>query len=221
MSGIWGWFGGGAAQKRKDNPKNVIITLRTQLEMLEKRQKHLENQIEQQNQIAKKNVTTNKQAAMAALRRKKAYEHTLEQTLNHVGTIEQQIGAIESANINLETFAAMQRAGDVMKQIHGKLTPTKVDEVMDQIQEYNRLNEDIADSISNAAIGPQVDEADLEDEMEALQQQELEDKMLETGAVPVDRLPAVANGDLKGKAPAVTEDDEEAELRKLQEAMAI
>jgi charged multivesicular body protein 4 len=61
MSGIWGWFGGGAAQKRKDNPKNVIITLRTQLEMLEKRQKHLENQIEQQNQIAKKNVTTNKQ----------------------------------------------------------------------------------------------------------------------------------------------------------------
>jgi charged multivesicular body protein 4 len=205
---------------------------------------------------------------MAALRRKKAYEHNLEQTLNHVGTIEQQIGAIESANINLETFAAMQRAGDVMKQIHGKLTPTKVDEVMyvpcshvalrpvrriswtlaaddmnrDQIQEYNRLNEDIADSISNAAIGPQVDEADLEDEMEALQQQELEDKMLETGAVPVDRLPAVANGDreltsvwatqpcisprangflVKGKAPAVTEDDEEAELRKLQEAMAI
>jgi charged multivesicular body protein 4 len=49
-------------------------------------------------------------------------------------------------------------------------------------------------------VGPPLDDTELEDELEALQQQELEDKMLETGAVPVDsiqRLPAVANGDSK------------------------
>jgi charged multivesicular body protein 4 len=60
MSGIWGWFGGGAAQKRKDTPKNVILDLRTQLEMLQKREAHLTRQIEEQEQIARKNVTTNK-----------------------------------------------------------------------------------------------------------------------------------------------------------------
>lgn len=60
MSGIWGWFGGGAAQKRKDTPKNVILDLRTQLEMLQKREIHLTRQIEEQEQVAKKNVTTNK-----------------------------------------------------------------------------------------------------------------------------------------------------------------
>jgi charged multivesicular body protein 4 len=60
MSGIWGWFGGGAAQKRKDTPKNVILDLRTQLEMLQKREVHLTRQIEEQEQVAKKNVTTNK-----------------------------------------------------------------------------------------------------------------------------------------------------------------
>lgn len=69
-------------------------------------------------------------AAKAALKRKKAHEHSLEQTTAQIGTLEQQINAIESANINRETLAAMQRAGEAMKQIHGKLTPEKVDETM-------------------------------------------------------------------------------------------
>ena len=60
MSGVWGWFGGGAAQKRKDTPKNVILDLRTQLEMLQKREVHLTRQIEEQEQVARKNVNTNK-----------------------------------------------------------------------------------------------------------------------------------------------------------------
>ena len=69
-------------------------------------------------------------AAKAALRRKKQHEHSLDQTLGQIGTLEQQINAIESANINRETLAAMERAGEAMKQIHGKLTPEKVDETM-------------------------------------------------------------------------------------------
>lgn len=69
-------------------------------------------------------------AAKAALRRKKTHEHSLEQTVAQIGTLEQQINAIESANINRETLAAMEKAGEAMKQIHGKLTPEKVDETM-------------------------------------------------------------------------------------------
>jgi hypothetical protein len=69
-------------------------------------------------------------AAKAALKRKKAHEHSLDQTVSQIGTLEQQINAIESANINRETLAAMERAGDAMKAIHGKLTPEKVDETM-------------------------------------------------------------------------------------------
>ncbi|KAK4138039.1 hypothetical protein BT67DRAFT_439258 [Trichocladium antarcticum] len=189
--------------------------------MLQKREAHLFRQIEEQEQIARKNVTTNTTAAKAALRRKKVHEHNLQQTLNHIATLEQQINAIESANINQETFAAMQRAGKAMETIHGKLTPTKVDEAMDKLAEYNRLNEEISEVMGSVAIGPQLDETELEDELEQLQQAELENKMLETGSLPVDRLPAVANGEIKGKAPAVTEDDEEAELRKLQAEMAM
>ncbi|KAH9906829.1 vacuolar-sorting protein SNF7 [Xylariomycetidae sp. FL2044] len=225
MSGVWGWFGGGAAQKKKDSPKNAILGLRAQLDMLQKREKHLESQRDEQDAIARKNVNTNKNAAKAALRRKKAHEHSLDQTQSQIGTLEQQIYAIESANINRETLAAMERASDAMKSIHGKLTPEKVDETMDKLREQNALSEEIVNAItSNPLGGEPLDEEELDEELEALQQEQLDQKMLETGSVPVSdavhRMPAVANSDLKGKQQA-QEEDEEAELRKLQAEMAM
>lgn len=60
MSGVWGWFGGQSAQKKKDSPKNAILGLRSQLEMLQKRERHLQNQMEEQDAIARKNIATNK-----------------------------------------------------------------------------------------------------------------------------------------------------------------
>jgi charged multivesicular body protein 4A/B len=60
MSGVWGWFAGGGAQKKKDSPKNAILGLRAQLDMLQKRENHLMKQMEEQDAIARKNVNTNK-----------------------------------------------------------------------------------------------------------------------------------------------------------------
>lgn len=64
------------------------------------------------------------------MKRKKQHEHTLEQTTAQISTLEQQIYSIEAANINRETLAAMERAGEAMQQIHGKLNIDKVDETM-------------------------------------------------------------------------------------------
>jgi hypothetical protein len=69
-------------------------------------------------------------AARAALKRKKQHEHTLDQTSAQIATLEQQIYSIEAANINRETLAAMERAGQAMSQIHGQLNIDKVDETM-------------------------------------------------------------------------------------------
>lgn len=57
---MWGWFGGAAAQKRKDAPKNAILMLRGQLDMLQKRERHLESQMAEQEAVARKNISTNK-----------------------------------------------------------------------------------------------------------------------------------------------------------------
>lgn len=57
---MWSWFGGAAAQKRKEVPKNAILMLREQLDMLQKREKYLDHQMEEQDSVARKNVNSNK-----------------------------------------------------------------------------------------------------------------------------------------------------------------
>ncbi|KAI9735839.1 MAG: ESCRT-III subunit protein snf7 [Cirrosporium novae-zelandiae] len=213
-----GWFGGGA-QKRKNAPKDAILGLRQQLDMLQKREKHLENQINEQDAIARKNVSTNKNVAKAALRRKKQQERSLNETSGMISQLEQQIYSIESANINQETLLAMQKAGKAMKTIHGGLTMDKIDQTMDELREQHQLGQEISNAITSTPIGEPIDEDDLENELEGLEQEAMDERMLKSGTVPVDRLPSVSNGPLKGKEPA--EEDEEEELRKLQAEMAM
>jgi charged multivesicular body protein 4 len=75
------------------------------------------------------------------LRRKKQHEHTLDQTVAQISTLEQQIYSIEAANINKETLAAMAKAGAAMEQIYGKLNIDTVDETMyvDELHHANRV----------------------------------------------------------------------------------
>jgi charged multivesicular body protein 4 len=128
MSGIWGWFGGGAA--KKDKPKDAILGLRSHLDMLQKRADFLTTQVNKEANKARENVNTNKAVARQALVRKKNHETALENTHSQIITLEQQINAIESANINRETLAAMQAAAKAMEAIHHNLTPEKVDQTM-------------------------------------------------------------------------------------------
>ncbi|OJK02901.1 hypothetical protein ASPACDRAFT_40216 [Aspergillus aculeatus ATCC 16872] len=222
---MWSWFGGAAAQKRKDAPKEAILMLREQLDMLQKREKYLESQMDEQDAIARKNVTTNKTAAKNALRRKKNHEKNLEQTTAQIVQLEQQIYSIEAANINQETLNAMKAAGAAMTQIHGSMTIDKVDETMDKLREQHQLSEEIAQAITSSSITEQPDEADLEAELEGLEQEAMDERMLKTGTVPVadqlNRLPAAANGELKTRPTHIEEDDEEAELEKLRAEMAM
>ncbi|KAL2824621.1 Snf7-domain-containing protein [Aspergillus cavernicola] len=222
---MWSWFGGAAAQKRKDAPKNAILMLREQLDMLQKREKHLENQMLEQEAIAKKNVTTNKNVAKAALRRKKVHEKNFEQTQAQVVQLEQQIYAIEAANINHETLAAMKAAGAAMEKIHNGLTIDKVDETMDKLREQQQLSDDVAIAITSNPPGEQMDEDELEEELEGLEQEAMDARMLHTGTVPVadqlNRLPAPASAEPAKAKHQADEEDEEAELEKLRAEMAM
>ncbi|KAI9885956.1 MAG: ESCRT-III subunit protein snf7 [Watsoniomyces obsoletus] len=230
MSSMLSWITGNGAQKRKAAPKEAIVALREHLDMLQKREQHLQNQMAEQDAIARRNINSNKNAARAALKRKKQYEHTYDQTTAQISTIEQQIYSIEAANINQETLKAMQKAGTAMKQIHGGLTIDKVDETMEQLREQHVLAEEIAGAITNAPITEAVDQDELDEELKQLEQEALDDRMLTQGTtVPVNdrvhNLPVAGNGGLTKqpptRRPAQEELDEEAELAKLQAEMAM
>jgi charged multivesicular body protein 4A/B len=112
----------------------------------------------------------------------------------------------------------------------------------ERLREQHALGEEIANAITSAPIGEPVDEDELNEELAELEQEQLDNKMLETPSIPVSdrvhKLPAAANGESKfqgllspsnsytdkcivrGKAH-VEEEDEEEELRKLQAEMAM
>lgn len=157
-------------------------------------------------------------------------------------TVEREISSIETANINKETLDAMKNAQQAMKKIHGGLTIEKVDQTMEDLREQHAVGEEIAEALTQGAVGSGVDEDELEEEFESMQQEELDNKMLKTGSVPVSdqiqRLPNAAVGERKShllhfdRIPRedtdsitartrVEEDDEEEELKKLQAEMAM
>jgi charged multivesicular body protein 4 len=189
---------------------------------LTKREKHLQNQMEEQDALARKFVSSNKTAAKAALRRKKQHEHQLEQTSAQIMTLEDQISSIESANINKETLVAMKSAGAAMAQIHAGITIDTVDKTMEDLREQHAIGEEISEVIRSGVMSGAIDDDELDAELEELQQEKLDEAMINTGNVPVGRLPSAPATEVKGKAPVrVEEDDEEEELRKLQAEMAM
>lgn len=123
--------------------------------------------------------------AKAALRRKKAFEHQLEQTSAQMMTVEREIGSIESANINKETLDAMKNASNAIKQIHGGLTVDQVDQTMEDLREQHAVGEEIAEALTQGAGTTGVDEDELDEELAELQQEQLDERMLKTGSVPV------------------------------------
>lgn len=111
----------------------------------------------------------------------------------------------------------------------------------EELREQHAIGEEIGEAITQSIGNTGLDESELDDELEALQQEELDNKMLGTGSVPADkiqRLPTAPEGGKldkrlscghsltstvsAGKAPVHTEEeDEEEELRKLQAEMAM
>lgn len=71
----------------------------------------------------------------------------------------------------------------------------------EKLREQHALGEEIANAITSAPIGEPVDEDELNEELAELEQEQLDNKMLKTGTVPVSdeihRLPAAVNGERK------------------------
>ncbi|KAJ3084708.1 ESCRT-III subunit protein snf7 [Quaeritorhiza haematococci] len=222
----------GKARAAKPTAKDAIVKLRENLEMLEKREKYLQTRIDNELKIAKANASKNKRVALMALKRKKAYEDQINKIMGSRMTLETQMMAIENANVNLETMKAMKEGAAAMKAIHGDLDINKVDQALDDMREQMELANEISEAISQpiAGIGFDLDEDELNAELELLEQEELDAKLLETGLsatpleaapkVPVTAVPAVAQPPRPARVQAV-EDDEDAELAELKASMAM
>ena len=140
------WFGKGAA--KKDSTTETIVNLRAHLETLQKKEEFHESKREQQEQLARQLVTTNKLAARNALRKAKRLEEEIDKLQRQSLSIEQQLSALESANLNRETMKYMKQGSNAMKQINKGMDIDKLDETMDEIRDQVALGEEVSNAIS-------------------------------------------------------------------------
>ncbi|KAL1129857.1 hypothetical protein AAG570_012801 [Ranatra chinensis] len=190
---------GGKKDDKVPTTSEAIQKLRETEGMLVKKQEFLEKKIEGELANAKQHGTSNKRAAIQALKRKKRYEKQLQQIDGTLATIEMQREALEGANTNTAVLKVMKTASDALKNAHQHMDVEEVHEMMDGISEQQDVAKEISEAISNpVAMGNDIDEDELERELEELEQEELDRELLGTGA-RTDQLPAVPATPLPSK----------------------
>ena len=224
-----------STKKNKELPKKAIVDLREHINLLTKRQSHLQTQILNQENEAKQFLHRgNKTLAKNALKKKKIYEAQLSKLDGTIESLEQQLFSIESASLNLETMRAMKQGATAMKAIHGSLNIDKVDATMDEIREQVELGEEISEAISKPMFvtGTEIDEDELDEELDLLaaEEEEEEESERESGVKNVEIpaaaavLPSAPSGKLKAtkqlEVPAEEADDEDEDARALKELQA-
>lgn len=177
---MWNYLFGGNTKQKKEMPKKAIVELREHISTLTKKSTYLQTQIDEQDKTARKYVTSNKVVAKNALKKKKKLEVDMMKIDNQIESLEVQLGAIESANLNLETMKAMKQGAKAIKQIHSDFDIDKVDETMDQIREQVEISGEISEAISRPLGTEFVDEDELDEELAALQQEEVEAHLVDT-----------------------------------------
>ncbi|KAI0082465.1 Snf7-domain-containing protein [Panus rudis PR-1116 ss-1] len=217
MASFMSYFGG--RRDPKQSSRDAIVTLRQQLQMIEKKEEYLQKQIDEDLKKAKANAVTNKAVATQALKRKKLKEQELDRLQSTRFQLETQVNTLESASFNAETMAAMKKAAGALKDIHGKLTIDKVDATMAEIQEHMQVANEVSEAISNANYsGVEIDDTELKAELEELEQEELNGRLMGADHVPVHH---PAGPSKVEDRHAAVEDDEEAQLKELQAALAM
>ncbi|XP_022125012.1 charged multivesicular body protein 4c [Pieris rapae] len=204
---------GGKKEEKGPTTHEAIQKLRETEELLIKKSEFLEKKVETEIQVARKNGTKNKRAAIAALKRKKRYEKQLIQIDGTLTQIEAQREALEGATTNAQVLNTMRDAANAMKLAHKDIDVDKVHDIMDDIAEQHDISREITEAISsNVAFPNDIDEDELEKELEELEQEELDKEMIGI-SVPADNLPEVPDNELADKPKPSksreTEDDKE------------
>jgi len=204
---------------------------KTAIDTLDKRQKLLEKRIADEEEDAKRRVAAgDKRGALMSLKRKKMLETELENLMNSRMTLEQQINSLEAAQMNQIAVAALAHGVNVHKQLNKQIDADRVDQLMEDLQEQQELQDEIAQVMSSGnRIG---DDEDLMKELEALESQQQDELLIGASNVPsgpvasaskqaVKAAPAVASAAQAASSSARSSltEEEEAELAALQQSL--
>jgi len=193
----------------EDNIK-IIISLRDQIEILEKRKEVIKNKQENITENAKiKLKNGDKKGALLLLNQRKKNETEIDNITSSQLLLENQLFTLESAAMNKETFNVLRGGNDAIKQINNSITPDLIDEIMDDIQETQDTSTQIQ-NMMNVPLQHIYDDIELLAELEGLE-----------GLATLIDLPSVPKTTPRVKQEEEEDDEIMTELRNLEKGMLI
>jgi len=188
----------------EDNIK-IIISLREQIALLEKRKDVIKSKQEDITENAKlKAKNGDKKGALLLLNQRKKNETEMDNIIGSQVLLENQLFTLESAAMNKETFNVLRVGNDAIKQINKGLTPDVIDEIMDDIQETQDTSQQIQ-TMLNAPLQTIYEDAELLADLEGLQEP----------AVLILPLPSVILPSVPTRLPVIVEEENDEIMRTL------
>lgn len=150
----------------------TIASLRELTEYLEHQTAVLEKKIEELTLAAKQAITKkNRVSALAALKSKKLAESSLQKRFATLSQLEEISAKIEQASDNVQLVTVMGASTEVLKNLNAQVGGAEgVEEVVDHLREQMSQADEVSSIL--AEQGPVVDEGEIDDELEAMLQEE-------------------------------------------------
>ncbi len=139
-------FGGSKKEDPNLSSAEAIQRLSSVEELLNKKQLHLEAQIENEKSNAIRcSKQGNKRGALLALKKKKKHEKSLLQLDGTLTTLEAQRESLQNASSNMEVLRVMKQAAGALKKSNQGLDADGVHDLMDDLAEQHNIGKYLFD----------------------------------------------------------------------------
>lgn len=166
-------FGSRKPQAPPPNLNDCVANIDSRGESIDKKIARLDQELSKYSEQMKKMregpaKNAVKQKAMRVLKQKKQYEANRENLSNQSFNIEQQNMAIQTVKDTKTTVNAMKIGLKEMKKEYKKININEIENIQDDMEDMLEQANDIQEIMGRQYGMPDVDEADLEAELEAL-----------------------------------------------------
>jgi len=204
---------------KKKHPSRVteqdkaILQVKQTRDKIKQYQRKIEQNLEKERLLAKELLKNGKKdRALLLLRKKKYQEQVLSRADGQLENLERMMHDLEFAQVEMKVVDGLKLGNTALKQLHAVLSIDEIEKVMDETREGIEKQREIDEVLSSTLAAEEViDESEIEAELDALIEAEINEKAPE---IPEDvSLPEVPK-DLPEKEKSRTKE-------KIQEPIAI
>ncbi|KAF9892461.1 hypothetical protein FE257_001570 [Aspergillus nanangensis] len=152
----------------------TIASIKSLMSTMTKQVDSLEKKISELNTTAKIALhNKNRISALSAVRSRKLAEHNLKQRLDTLIQLEEVYSKIEQAADQIEYVQVMEASTGVLRGLNTQIGGAeKVEDVVDELRDEMSKVDEMGNILNEA--GPQIDEAEVDEELEELESKERE-----------------------------------------------